>query len=81
MAFSPRLISITPSSQPLMTWPIPIVNWKGEPRSTEESNLVLHTVSTRPSGQCSLGEAGQHTTGSHNGRSNYEGVFSWDVNI
>ena len=28
-----------PSSHPLMTWPTPMVNWKGWPRSLELSNL------------------------------------------
>jgi len=40
LAFSPRLIMITPSSQPRITCPTPMVNLNGDPRSTEESNLV-----------------------------------------
>jgi hypothetical protein len=40
-AVSPTDICITPSSQPLIIWPTPIVNWNGVPRSFEESNLAL----------------------------------------
>ena len=30
---------MTPSSQPRITWPTPIVKENGVPRSTDESNL------------------------------------------
>lgn len=39
-AFSPKLINKTPSSQPLMTCPNPILNENGCPRSYELSNCL-----------------------------------------
>ena len=39
MATCPTDILAIPSSHPLMTWPTPMVNWKGWPRSLELSNL------------------------------------------
>eukprot|EP01051_Picozoa_sp_SAG22_P001421 SAG22_NODE_55_length_23749_cov_24.622918_13_plen_56_part_00 len=38
--FSPSDISITPSSQPLITSPTPTVNENGSSRSTDESNFT-----------------------------------------
>ena len=39
MATCPTDILAIPSSHPVMTWPTPMVNWKGWPRSLELSNL------------------------------------------
>ena len=39
LARCPTLILATPSSQPLITSPLPILNLKGLPRSREESNF------------------------------------------
>ncbi len=36
-----------PSSQHLITWPTPILVWKGWPRSTEESNLEPSLLSCK----------------------------------
>jgi len=38
VAASPVFMEAKPSSQPLITWPWPMVNLKGFPRETEESN-------------------------------------------
>ena len=36
----PTFIDMTPSSQPLITWPTPIENTNGSLRSTELSNFL-----------------------------------------
>lgn len=54
-AFSPSESWGTPSSQPLMTWPTPMVHWKGEPRSRDESNLEPSVRVPTSSGQLPQG--------------------------